>query len=83
MKTAEIITWIATPSDGRFTASATASADVPQKDAFKLAKSLANDADPLSYADSFNLKPAQEFASGHPVIIRYESGRKRCIRSDY
>jgi len=82
-KTAEVICWVSTPRDSRFTASTTARAEIPQSDCLSVAQSIADDGDAGKYVDRFKLKDGQSLASGHPVTIRYQSGRTRVIRSEW
>lgn len=85
MKTAKLVFWIRTPSDSRFTASDTATINVPQGIAVRLAQSIESVGQgAFTNGDAQyipTLRPGFAAASGHGVLILYASGRKRLIEN--
>jgi len=75
-ETAEVVCWTQSEHDSRDTASGIESITVPRKDALKVARSIYGSGDPLGYSGSKNI------ASGHSVLIKYQSGRKRLVKSE-
>ena len=77
MKHAKVICWVRSKNDTRDTASSTAVAVVPQKDAMRLARDIDTFGNAGDYLHLFALPVGSRLASGHGVTVIYESGARR------